>query len=160
MFLQVGIPHPLSLPLWEALSAPKQMSLNHFVSSNKRELCAPFSSSFCCSLLHFPSLSHLTSCLFLEQENPPPKTFLSLRKQFVLEFYNGSLEQEKWPTNIHSEVELCTEKSSGTEGSGREASIFIRGKTVLEYRSSLTWMFSLLLKIYCNKFVDFTTDDA
>lgn len=73
VILQVGI-WPilsLSLPLWEALEALKQMSLNHFVSLNKRELCSLFF-----LLLLFPSPFSLfvpfNLCLFLEQESTPP----------------------------------------------------------------------------------------
>lgn len=108
---------PSSPPFWEALRAPKQINLAHLVPLNKRELCSFF---FLLLLFPspFPSSSHLTFCLFLEQENPL-KTFLALRKQFVVEFYSGSLEQARWPTNVHLEGVLCTEKSSGTEGSGR-----------------------------------------
>lgn len=39
----------------------------------------------------------------------------------------------------------------------RETSIFISRKTVLGHRSSLARLFSLRLKIYCNKLVDFTS---
>lgn len=59
-------------------------------------------------------------------------------------------------THSHSEGELCTESPQGQKVWEEGGMDVIREKKVLEHRSSLACVSSLLLKICCNGFADFT----